>query len=694
MARFQTTVESVSIVDGQRQARALNVRAVEPVPASPQAIAKGSLYVLLELGGNIAAQPAVYRLVLNAIQGAYYDAAGGITGGITEAILTAHQTLVDHNAVHPDEAQLGGVSCVVLRGEELYLGVGGPAIVLIGAPDRIDQFPGELNETNSPLGGAEAPALELFRTNAAAGMRVIQFASEWVARVPMDKLATTAALPDLATVSEYLEAIAPSRALLSALVTHISLAPAVAEHPAAVAPVRDELSSTETPPVELPEEAVALDIAPSAWEEPEAPAMPAPAAAAATSAAQTPPAKPKRSRRWLWPLLILIPLALAVVVAVGLWWQQQQLEQQFDALMQGARATLQAASDPAVPAEAARDQLAGAQEDVQQALALFPTNDDAASLGAEIQSKLDEVNQIVPLYKLLTLQPLGGSGSEPEQLVVQGSRVFIGDTGLDRVVRYGLDEVSGLIPETAGGLVAERGQVLSDGQVVGELVDIAWGAAGGERPSSNLLILDSNRNLIEADTATGLKPLAIANREQWVDPRVIEGYNGNLYVLDAGAGKILRYLPTADGYSNPPDNYLEGDAAIDLSRAVDMAIDGNIWILYSDGTVQTFFQGRQQPFVLEAPPNGPITNPQTLFTGSAAGDAQTLFIADSGGSRILEYDKNGAYLRQFRPADQADQEKLRRMSDLQVDELNRTFYILASDGLYRTDIPEQADPQE
>ncbi len=502
MARFQTTVESVSIVDGQRQARALNVRAVEPVPASPQAIAKGSLYVLLELGGSIAAQPAVYRLVLNAIQGAYYDAAGGITGGITEAILTAHQTLADHNAVHPDEAQLGGVSCVVLRGEELYLGVGGPAIVLIGAPDRIDQFPGELNETNSPLGGAEAPALELFRTNAAAGMRVIQLASEWVARVPMDKLATTAALPDLATVSEYLEAIAPSRALLSALVTHISQTPAVAEHPAAVAAVRDELPSAERPLVELPEEAVALDIAPSAWDEPEAPAMPAPAAAAATASAQAPPVKPKRSRRWLWPLLILIPLALAVAVAVGLWWQQQQMEQQFDALMQGARATLQAASDSAVPAEAARDQLAGAQEDVQQALALFPTNDAAASLGAEIQSKLDEVNQIVPLYKLLTLQPLGGSGSEPEQLVVQGSRVFIGDTGLDRVVRYGLDEVSGLIPETAGGLVAERGQVLSDGQVVGELVDIAWGAAGGERPSSNLLILDCTRNLIEADTAT------------------------------------------------------------------------------------------------------------------------------------------------------------------------------------------------
>ncbi len=679
MARLQTTVEAISIVDGQRQPKALNARAVEPVPSSPQAIAKGNLYVLLELGGDIAAQPAVYRLVLNAIQGAYYDAAGGITGGLTEAIMQAHQTLADHNAVHPDEAQLGGVSCVVLRGEEMYLGVGGPAMVLVGAPDRIDQFPAELNEAIAPLGGAEAPTVELFRTSAAAGTRAVQIASEWAARVPMEKLATAAALTEMGAVVEYLEAIAPSRAVLSALVTHISRAPA-ASVPAAEAP----------PPAVEEEEAIDLPpigaMADAALAAEAGAAQPADAAAQAQAGPAAP--KPKRSRRWLWLLLLLIPLALALAAAVGLWWQQRQMQEQFDALLLGAQAALQTASDPALPAEAARLQLAGAQSQVKQALTLFPNDANAAGLEADIQTQLDQVNQIVPLYKLLTLQPLGGAGSEPEQLIVQGSRVFVGDTGQDRVVRYGLDEVSGLIPETAGGLVAERGQVLTDGQVVGELTDIAWAAAGGERRSSNLLILDSNRNLIEVDSATGLRPLVVADREQWVTPRVIEGYNGNFYLLDAGTGKILRYRPTADGYSSPPDNYLESDASIDLSRAIDMAIDGNIWILYSDGTVQTFFQGRQQPFVLQTPPDGPIVNPQAIFTGSAAGNAQTLYIADSGGGRILEYDKSGNYLRQFRPADRADQEKLRGLRDLQVDELNRTFFILADDGLYRTDIPE------
>lgn len=690
MARFQTTVESVSIVDGQRQPRALNVRAVEPVPSSPQAVAKGNLYVLLELGGDIAAQPGVYRLVLNAIQGAYYDAAGGITGGITEAILAAHQALADYNAVHPDEAQLGGVSCAVLRGEELYLGIGGPAMVLIGTPDRIDQFPAELSEDIPPLGGVEAPSLELFRTSIDVGTQVVQLASEWVARAPMDKLAATATFTDMSLVTEYLEAIAPSRAVLSALITRISRAPAEVKQPLSAAATSDAAPSVATPGVELPPEAVVLSDAAKARDVSETPAPPDHVASVeAASGEEAPAVKPKRSRRWLWPVLILVPLALAAAVAIGLWWQQQQLQQQFASLIQSAEAALQTASDPALPAETARVQLAEAQTSVQEALSLGvsdPTG--AAELEAQIQARLDQVNQIVPLYKLLTLQPLGGAGSEPEQLVVEGSRVFVGDTGADRVLRFGLDEVSGLIPETSGGLVAERGQVLSDGQLVGELVDITWGAAGGERRSSNLLILDSNRNLIEVDSATGPRPLAVANREQWVTPRLVEGYNGNFYLLDSGSGKILRYRPTSDGYSSAPESYLEGDAAIDLSRAVDMAIDGNVWILYSDGTVQTFFQGRQQPFVLEQPPDGPITGPQALFTGSAAGDAEALFIVDSNNGRILEYDKSGKYLRQFRSADKADQEKLRKMSDLQVDEINRTFYILSSEGLFRTDIPE------
>ena len=693
MARLQTTVDSLYIVDGHRQPRALNVRAVEPVASSPQAIAKGSLFVLLELGGDKQAQPALSRLVLNTIQGVYYDAAGGITGGLTEAILAAHQALVQHNVVHPEEAQLGGVSCAVLRGEELYVGVGGPAMVLVGSPQRVDQFPSEIGEDVIPLGSVDAPGIELFRSSIDSGALIIQLASEWVARVPAAKLATAAVAPDLPACLEYLEGLVPAGAIFSAQ--------AISVHRLQVAPAPDEPENDEEdaleallPTVIVEEEAVVL---PLAGGEPPVVDVPEPAGPALTEtkpassqSAEKPSRAQKPARRWPWLLVLLIPLAIVAAIAVGLWIQQRQMEQQVQSLLQGAQAALESANQQGVPPETARQQLADAQDRVLQALTLSPDIPQAISLQSDIQARLDEVNRVTPLYKLVTLQPLGGEGSDPSRLVVEGSRVYILDQGLDRVVRYGLDEVSGLVPETSGGLVAERGQALPDGQLVGEIVGMTWGEAGGDRRTSNLLVLDSNRNLLEVDPATGIKPLAIAGREQWVSPRSIAGYNGNFYLLDSGSGKILRYRPTADGYNIPPENYLEGDATLDFSGAIDMAIDGNIWVLYRDGTVQTFLEGRQQPFVLETPPDGPIVEPQAIIVGSEAGTAQSLFIVDSGKSRILEYDKTGKYLRQYRPADLTDREKLRKMRALQVDEINQSFFILGTDGLYQTDIPQPA----
>lgn len=688
MARFQTTVESIAIADGKRQARALNVRVVEPVPSSPQAVAKGSLYVLLELGGASTAQPAVHRLVLNTIQGVYYDAAGGITGGITEAILAAHRTLLEHNTLHPKEAQLGGVSCAVLRGEELYLGVGGPAMVLIGAPERIDQLPAELHEGIMPLGGGDVPSMELFRTSITPGTRIVQLVSEWVARVPMERLATAAALTDIAVASEYLQTIAPERAVLSALLTRVD--PALPDPEPVYAPLPESAAEAEQLPDEEPfeqepEQHTAIPFGTPSVAQPAEPPLPVePLVWEGDAADDTPPRK--KRRWWLW--LLVVPLLLALIFAFGMWWQQRQLQASFDTLINEAQTTLQTAADTTLSADTVRTQLAAAKGKVEEALVLFPDDANGKNLEVKIQERLDEVNLIVPLYKMVTLQPLGGEGSDPKQLIVDGSRVFIADPGVQRVLRYGLDEVSGLIPETSGGVLAERGQTLSDGQLVGDIVDIVWAAAGGQRVSSNLLILDSNRNVIEVDPATGLTPLAVGGRDQWVTPRIMESYNGNLYLLDSGSGRILRYLATEDGYADAPDDYLADGAKLDFSHVVDMAIDGNVWILYSDGTVQTFFQGTQQAFVLETPPDGPITSPQAIYTGSAAGSAESVYIVDSANSRIVEYDKTGKYLRQFRPYDKADQEILRSMRDLQVDDLNGIFYILTSNGLYRSDIPD------
>jgi hypothetical protein len=687
MAQFRTTVDSLSIIDGERQSRTWNARAVEPVIASPESIAKGSLYILLELGGEIPASPRLHRLLLNTIQGVYYSANGGIKGGLTEAILAGHQAIQDHNNVHPEDEQLGGVSCVVLRGDELFLGIGGPAAVLVGQPTRIDQYPAQIGGGATPLGSHEAPTIEIFRTTLQAESLVLQLASEWLARLPSEKLASAALASDPATSLEYLEGLAPAKAVLSALAIGITVG----------RPVPGVVPPESTQPVSEGEEpelaAVAGDAPPSAEASPAIAESPITEGesdsntSVAVVATGEPASEPKPSRRWPWVLVFALPIILVAVIALAFWWQRRSIQMEVDNLLQGAQAALQAADQEGVPDATAREQLVDARDRTEQALSLLPDNATAITLQEQIRASLNEVDRVTPLYKLLTLQELGGPDSDPAGVIIQGSRVFLLDTGLDQVVRFDLDEVSGLIPDTTGGLLMERGQPLPDGQLTGEMTDMAWADAGGARTTSNLLVLDSNDNLLQVDNTGEVRPLPVANRETWDTPRLIESYNGNLYVLDAGSGRILRYLPTSDGYSNPPENYFENDATLDLSRAVDMAIDGNIWVLYRDGTVQTFFQGRQQAFELEPPPDTQLIQPQALFIGPDAGTAQNLYIVDSGNGRILEYDKTGQYLRQFRPVDRSDVEKMRTMRDLQVDEIDGTFYIVTDQDLLTTDIP-------
>lgn len=667
MARLQTTVEPLTLLKGVRQPQPWNFRVVEPTPNSPQAIAKGNLYILLELGGAQPASSRLYRLLLNTAQGTYYDSAGGITGGLTEAITAVHRALEGHNALHPEEEQRGGISCVVLRGGELYLAVGGPALVVLGHPDRVEMFPAELSTAIVPLGGPELPTIEIFRSAVGPHGMAVQLHSEWAALIPARKLAAVGLASDVAAALQYLESLAPADARLSALVVQIE--PRSAEETG----VLGEVPAPEEAAAAAPEvETTAAEVAEPPTEERTAETIPAP-----------------KRRAFPWFVLLLVPLLILAAAAGVYWWQQRNLQLQVASLVQGAEAALQAATAEGVPEDIARQQLQKAQEQLDEALRLQPTNQQAKDLQAPILEAMNRLNRLVPLYKLVTLREFG-LGSDPARLEVQGSRLFVLDRGQDQVYRYGLDEISGLIPEAGTGVVAQRGQALPDGQVVGELLDITWAASGGARSSSNLLVLDSNYNVLQVEDVLGLRPLAVAARETWQSPRAIASYIGNLYVLDSGSGRIWRYLPTADGYSASPEPYFENDAALDLSRAVDMAIDGNIWILYSDGTVQTFFQGRQQPLVMETPPNGPLVQPQAMYVGSEAGAAQSLYILDAGAARIVEYNKSGKYLRQLVPADAADREKLRQARDLQVDEVEGVVYLLAAPGLLQADLPRLA----
>src|SRR5690606_40740054 len=72
----------------------------------------------------------------------------------------------------------------------------------------------------------------------------------------------------------------------------------------------------------------------------------------------------------------------------------------------------------------------------------------------------------------------------------------------------------------------------------------------------------------------------------------IEEYDGNLYVWGAEPGEVLRFR--SGFYGDTPDYWIDRASLgeVDLSTVVDMAVDGSIYLLRSNGTVAVFSQGR------------------------------------------------------------------------------------------------------
>jgi hypothetical protein len=167
--------------------------------------------------------------------------------------------------------------------------------------------------------------------------------------------------------------------------------------------------------------------------------------------------------------------------------------------------------------------------------------------------------------------------------------------------------------------------------------------------------------------------------DSWVLPVAVMGYSGNLYVLDPQAGQVFRYLPGPSGYPNPPQPYFSGQSKDALSGAIDIAIDGFIYVLYADGTVRKFEGGVPVMFDM-TDIDRPLNDPTAIYTAPDP-VARYVYIADPGNQRVLQLTKEGRFVRQIkpRPEDSADFSALKSIF---VDESAGKLYWLNATSLY------------
>jgi hypothetical protein len=385
--------------------------------------------------------------------------------------------------------------------------------------------------------------------------------------------------------------------------------------------------------------------------------------------------------RWGIAAAVAIPLVALLVVGGYLlyrnWATRSQFEQKRDAAMLKRDIAIGNADNPIQ----ARDDWLNVIALANEANDIQPDDPEVRQLLTQAADEIDRIDGVTRLDQIFKLYEYTVPGSTPSRIVVAVLDLYVLDRGSGRVYKHTLNEVRNAIVATDDDPVLIQEAETIKEQNVGMLVDIAWIKEGGDRQAGALLILDRNATLFEYDpTWRQTEVTLLGGKDVWREPNALQTFDANLYVLDVMANQIFKY--PAQQYTNAPQNWLQAEN--DLSTALDIGIDGSIYILHQNGRLEKYFAGEPVSFQFSQMPQ-PLYSASALYLDIEE-TAQYIYIADAAKGRIVQLDREGAFIRQLCPAVDFEVD-FGQLAGISVDETAGKIYYTAANGLYVADLP-------
>jgi len=341
-------------------------------------------------------------------------------------------------------------------------------------------------------------------------------------------------------------------------------------------------------------------------------------------------------------------------------------------LVQAAQ-EMESQAQKASSADARRQFYNQALEQLRKAQRQDPTNTEATALLNRIQAtltRLDAAYELTTLRTLVDFATYTGTTTLIRGLVYRGDGFYILDKSGDRIFQVPLPDLS-----DQGGSPVPTTLLQPQGNARRNLVSLVWMPQGGSWPRDSLLALDSNRGLQEFRPNAEPRPLPLRGAQDWASFQTAAGFEGNLYILDPKASQVWRYVPTDNGFDSERRAALP---SVDLRDALDLVIDGDVYLLLRDGKVLKFSNGRPHPFSQDGL-DRPLLRPVALFADPAT---KALYVADAGNNRIVVFNKaDGKFLRQYLLPDAT------AVYDLWVDEGQGTLLMVGDARLYMAKMP-------
>jgi hypothetical protein len=185
---------------------------------------------------------------------------------------------------------------------------------------------------------------------------------------------------------------------------------------------------------------------------------------------------------------------------------------------------------------------------------------------------------------------------------------------------------------------------------------------------TNVYMITGN-TIVSFAKSDGTEKTVIKNNNDWSDPVAIVPYDGNIYVLDQKKG-LLKFVAGSGGFGKT--YYFKGSAP-DLSQAVDMAIDGSVWLIFKNGTISQYTSGTSNGLTVSGLLK-PLSDPTKIVTDVTM---EHVYILDAGNSRIVVFDKTGKYLSSYNAP------VIAQAKDFTVSETDKTLQILSNGKVWQ-----------
>lgn len=344
----------------------------------------------------------------------------------------------------------------------------------------------------------------------------------------------------------------------------------------------------------------------------------------------------RRKKQWFLSLSIvskaLLVIAAGLLIAFGISILTLQHKQEQAAVLQQETELLTAIRDKKDAAEASLiygddEKALVLLQEARDLVAELPTNtetqqEQAANLQSDISTVLDDLRKLVQVDTETVTALAVPEGVQLSSMTLIDDTLLVFDKDHDKYYEVNVDS----------GAVNEK-----EDEAAKALI-----AASTPKENDTSVFLRNDNRIASYNPATGgVSATDIGFPNNDVDIVNLFVYNRRLYSLDPINNQIYKHSQTQTGYDQGAAWITDGSASID--NAVSLTIDGDIYVLESDGNIVKFSGGKEEAFTIRGL-DPALSSPKHIWTYN---DVDEIYILEPTNRRLVVLDKQGRLISQY-----------------------------------------------